>query len=249
LALLNGKPGGLDLSGSCLDWDSRSWHWQRAGLDSRENLDTFKKLVSTIEISRSRLRYLNLVSMAICKSSTSRSRSRLIKTCRDFCDYLSFLWISQFFLDLDWDIMYFYKYLDRDFSSQPYLLTFCASKLASKWAKSVGNSNIFEKVLTKILIISKNHGYLDLSRWSRLVSTISIKISMQPSLDWKVSKLKILTEKKKFQSRWPTKMPKMKLGKTVEKEICCLRKTVESKNHCLLQNVENLLRLLYLALI
>jgi hypothetical protein len=62
--------------------------------------------------------------------------------------------------------MYFYKYLDRDFSSQPYLFTFCASKLASKWAKSVGNLIFFEKVLTKILIISKNHGYLGLSRWS-----------------------------------------------------------------------------------
>jgi hypothetical protein len=31
-----------------LDRDSRSRHWQRAGLDSRENLDTSKKLVSTL---------------------------------------------------------------------------------------------------------------------------------------------------------------------------------------------------------
>jgi len=58
--------------------------------------------------------------------------------------------------------MDFYKYLDRDFSSQPFLFTFCTSKLASKGAKSAGNSNIFLKILTKILIISKNHGYLDL---------------------------------------------------------------------------------------
>jgi hypothetical protein len=64
--------------------------------------------------------------------------------------------------------MDFYKYLDRDFSSQPYLFTFCASKLASKWAKSVGNSNFFQKVLTKISIISKKHGYLDLSRSQNL---------------------------------------------------------------------------------
>ncbi len=66
--------------------------------------------------------------------------------------------------DLDREIMDFYKYLDRDFSSQPYLLTFCASKLASKWAKSVGNSNFFQKISTKISIISKKHGYLNLSR-------------------------------------------------------------------------------------
>jgi hypothetical protein len=44
------KPGGLNLSWSCLDWDSQSRHWQRAGLDSWENLNTFRKLVSTIEI-------------------------------------------------------------------------------------------------------------------------------------------------------------------------------------------------------
>jgi hypothetical protein len=73
----------------------------------------------------------------------------------DFCGFLNF------FLDLDREIMDFYKYLDQDFSSQPYLFTFCASKLASKWAKKAGNSNFFQKVLTKISIILKKHGYLD----------------------------------------------------------------------------------------
>ncbi len=76
----------------------------------------------------------------------------------DFCGFLDF------FLDLDREIMDFYKYLDRDFSSQPYLFSFCASKLASKGTKSVGNSIFFQKVATKISIISKKHGYLDLSR-------------------------------------------------------------------------------------
>ena len=61
--------GGLDLSRSCLDRDSRSRHWQRAGLDSRENLDTFKKLVLTIEISRFCLD-------TTFQSQKSRSRSR-----------------------------------------------------------------------------------------------------------------------------------------------------------------------------
>jgi hypothetical protein len=90
-----------------------------------------------------------------------RDLSRLVKIfviISDFCGFLNF------FLDLDREIMDFYKYLDRDFSSQPYLFTFCASKLASKWAKSVGNSNFFQKISTKISIISKKHGYLDLSR-------------------------------------------------------------------------------------
>ncbi len=57
----------------------------------------------------------------------------------DLCGFLDF------FLDLDQEIMDFYKYLSQDFSSQPYLFTFCASKLASKLAKSAGNSNFFKK--------------------------------------------------------------------------------------------------------
>jgi hypothetical protein len=40
------------LSWRGLDPESRSWHWQRVSLNSWENLDTFKKLVLTIEISQ-----------------------------------------------------------------------------------------------------------------------------------------------------------------------------------------------------
>jgi hypothetical protein len=75
------SPGGLDLSRSCLDRDSRSQHWQRAGLNSRENLDTFKILVSTIKKSWLRSRFLNLVSMANLDQE-----------------------ITWFFTYLDWDI-------------------------------------------------------------------------------------------------------------------------------------------------
>ncbi len=100
------KSGGLDLSRLCLDRDTRSRHWQKVSLDSREILDTFKKLVSTIKISWSRLRYLNFVSSAICKSVLlDQDLSRLFR----------FLWISQLFLDLNGEIMDFYKYLDQDF--------------------------------------------------------------------------------------------------------------------------------------
>jgi hypothetical protein len=96
-----------------------------------------------------------------------RDLSRLVEIfviISDFCGFLDF------FLDLDREIMDFYKYFDRDFSSHPYLFTFCASKLASKWAKSVGNSIFFQKVSTKILIISKTQGYLDLSRFISIVT-------------------------------------------------------------------------------
>ena len=128
---------------------------------------------------------------------------RLFETFVIICNFSGFVNI---FLDLNQEIMDFYKYLDRDFSSQLFLFTFRGSILASIWAKSVGNSNFFQKILTKISIISKSHGYLNLSRWSRLVSTISIKISMQPSLDWKVSILIISTEqKKKFGKSWHLK--------------------------------------------
>ncbi len=51
--------GGLDLSQRGLDRDSRSRHQKKVSLDGPENLDSFKKLVLTIEIYRSRSRYLD----------------------------------------------------------------------------------------------------------------------------------------------------------------------------------------------
>ncbi len=66
--------GGLDLSRSCLDRDSRSRHKKTVSLNGWENLDRLKKLVSTIEISR------------FCLDITIQiqiSRSRFIKTYRD----------------------------------------------------------------------------------------------------------------------------------------------------------------------
>ncbi len=50
----------------------------------------------------------------------------------------------------------------------------------------------------------KSFDNLDKSWQSRLISTISIKIWMQPSLDWKILILKISTEKKKSWS-WPSR--------------------------------------------
>jgi hypothetical protein len=105
-----------------------------------------------------------------------------------------------FFLDLNQEIVYFYKYLDWDFSSQPYTYVYILFfKIGFKMGKKWGKLKFFSKSLDKneILIILKNHGFLDLSRWSWLVSTISIKILTKINFDWKILILKILTMKKK----------------------------------------------------
>ena len=77
---INHKVGGLDLSRRGLDRDSRSRHQKKVSLDGQKNLDSFKQLVSTIEISRSRLRNLDFVSTRP-KSPKSLDRDREI--CRD----------------------------------------------------------------------------------------------------------------------------------------------------------------------
>ncbi len=70
-----------------LDRDSRSRRRQRVSLDSRKNLDSVKKLVSTIEISRSRSRLLDFVSTTMSRPK-SLDRDREIR--RDL-KFLAFL--------------------------------------------------------------------------------------------------------------------------------------------------------------
>jgi hypothetical protein len=112
---------------------------------------------------------------------TYQDLSRLVKTFLIISDFCGFL---DYFLDLDQEIMDFYKYLDRDFSSQPYLFTFCASKLA----KSVGNSNFFQKVSTQILIFSK--------KLSQFISMVWISHdNLNKNLDTAKSRLKSLNFK------------------------------------------------------
>ena len=90
-----------------LDRDSRSGRQKSISLNVMDNLDGFQKLVSTIEKSRSRSRFLDLVltSMSRPKSldrdlkilafldSLSRSRSRsawiFVFSCRDFSTNLN----------------------------------------------------------------------------------------------------------------------------------------------------------------
>jgi hypothetical protein len=96
--------------------------------------------------------------------------------------------------------MDFYKYLDQDFSSQPFLFTFCASEWASKWAKSAGNSIFFSKSL------DKNLDYLKKSWLSRFISMVLISLDdIVKNLDAAKSRLKSLDFKnldreKKIQS-------------------------------------------------
>jgi hypothetical protein len=76
------KLGGLDLSRRGLDRDSRSRRPKSLSLDVMDNLDGFQKLVSTIEKSRSRSRFLYLVSMRSANTvffSRDRDFSRQIE--------------------------------------------------------------------------------------------------------------------------------------------------------------------------
>ena len=65
---------------------------KRVSLDGRENLDSFKKLVSTIEISWSRSRNLDLVSMSLAKTV-------LFVEIETYQDLLRFLWLLVIFVD------------------------------------------------------------------------------------------------------------------------------------------------------
>jgi len=78
------------LSRRGLDRDSRSRHRKKVSLDGRENLDSFKKLVSTIEISRSRSRNLDFVSTRP-KSPKSLDRDREIRRDLKFSAFLDSL--------------------------------------------------------------------------------------------------------------------------------------------------------------
>jgi hypothetical protein len=141
------------------------------GLDSRENLDSVKKCISTVEKSRSRSRLLDFV-------STSMSRPKSLDRDQEICQDLKILecldslswsrsrsaWI---FVFSHWDFS-----IRRDFSS---------------FSDSKG--------------LDKSRLHLDKSRQSWRVSTISTKISTRQSLNWKVTILKILTKKKKSWSR------------------------------------------------
>ena len=76
-----------------LDRDSRSRRFSKVDLDMMDNLDGFQKLVSTIEISRLRSRYLDLVSMSSAKTvlfGRDQDFLRLVETFVIFLDFSIF---------------------------------------------------------------------------------------------------------------------------------------------------------------
>ena len=77
------KPGGLDLSRSCLDWDSQSRQFQNVGLNSQDNLDSFKKLVLTVEISWSRLWNLDKLLINFSEQKILIEIKKSIETLKD----------------------------------------------------------------------------------------------------------------------------------------------------------------------
>ena len=90
------KPGGLNLSRSYLDWESRSRRCQRVHLDCREKFDKVKKCVSTVAKSRSRSRLLNFV-------STSRSRTKSLNRDWEICQDLKIsAFLNSHLLNVGW---------------------------------------------------------------------------------------------------------------------------------------------------
>ncbi len=154
---LNFKVGGLDLSRHGLDWDSRSRRRQRVSLDSRENLDSVKKLVSTIEISRSRLRLLDFVSTTM---SRPKSLDREIRQDLKFSAFLDSLSRSQP------RSAWIFVFSRRDFSIR--------RDFRPRQCRDFS---------TNLDCVSTNSTRLDKSRQSRRVLTISTKISTRQSLD------------------------------------------------------------------
>ena len=139
-----------------LDRDSRSRHQKKVSLDGRENLDSFKKLVSTIEISRSRSRYLDFVSTRP-KSPKSLDRDREI--CRDMTFLANLNSLSRSRSRVS---QYYHSSRSRFLNLSRFL--------SLKSQKSLDNVEKSRKVSRNL-------------EKSQLVSTISINILTQPSLD------------------------------------------------------------------
>ncbi len=81
-----------------IDRDSRSRRFSKVDLDMMDNLDGFQKLVSIIQISLSRLRYLDLVSMTSAKTvlfGGDQDFLRLVETFVIFLDFSIFFSIEK----------------------------------------------------------------------------------------------------------------------------------------------------------
>jgi hypothetical protein len=167
------KLGGLDLSRRGLDRDSRSRRRQRVSLDSRENLDSVKKLVSTIEISRSRSRYLDFVSTTMSRPK-SLDRDREIRRDLKFSAFLDSLSRSRP------RSAWIFVFSRRDFSIR---------RDFRPWQCRDFSTNL-DRVSTNLDRVSTNLENLDVSRQ---ISTISTRLdNLDKNLDASKSRLKNL---------------------------------------------------------
>ncbi len=142
-----------------LDRDSRSRHQKKVSLDGRENLDSFKKLVSTIEISQSRSRNLDFVSTRP-KSPKSLDRDQEIR--RDL-KFLAFL-----------------DSLSRSRPRSAWIFVLSCRDFSIRRDFRPRQCRDFS---TNLNCVSTNLKNLDVSRQILTISTISTKISMRQSLD------------------------------------------------------------------
>ncbi len=149
---MNSKLGGLDLSRSGFDRDSRSRRQKSISLDVMDNLDGFQKLVLTIEKSRSRSRFLDLV-------STSMSRPKSLNRDRE--------------IHQDLKILAFLDSLSRSRSRSAWIFVF------SRWDFST-NLNCILTNLDKSWQILTNLDNLDVSWQSRQKSRRN-KVSTEKS--------------------------------------------------------------------
>ena len=152
-----------------LDRDSRSRHRKKVSLDGRKNLDSFKMLVSTIEISRSRSRNLDFVSTRP-KSPKSLDRDRETRRDMTFLANLDSLSRSRS------RVSQFYHISRSRFLN-------LSRFLILKYLKSLDNVEIMSRYLDKSRFVSICLDKSQKSRQSRFVSTISINISTRQSLD------------------------------------------------------------------
>jgi hypothetical protein len=121
------KLGRLNLSRRGLDQDSRSRRQKSISLDVMDNLDGFQKLVSTIEKSRSRSRFLDLVSMR-------SANTVFFSPDQDFCDFCVLL---EYFLILIENI----EKRSRFFSTKSRFLTNIS--ICLDWSRFVLTISIF----------------------------------------------------------------------------------------------------------
>jgi len=156
--------GDLDLSWSCLDWESWSWHWQKVSLDSHGHLDSFKKLVLTNKKSWFCLN-------TTIQSQNSQSRSKNLSRTEIFgksWQFVSILVESELILSFFYQkVSIMLRYLDKS------------------WKVLTNLKTILVKILTQLNLDSKVSILKILTKIKNLVRIISTSFK---SWSWQIKK-------------------------------------------------------------